>query len=302
MPKFFDLTHFGKKATNSVTIYGSVITLSGSSGTANITINGYLNSTVATYSSSLTTTASNWVADNYSYYYALGYVVSAASGVITVSPRYGWDTVNRIIATIANATGDLAGTLTGKLEVDFAKSRIWKVTFGQNITILAPRNAKDGDAIRLELKATGAYTVTWTAAAWYFVGGTEPSQTSTSTDVVEGVFSETFEARYDVLSLTGSSGTANITMGGLTKLLTYDTSISNTIDNFLTANTTAFAEVGLTLSKVSTTGIKFLVATDAAKWYAQPSIVNVSGNLDGSNVNYPAGRVLVRPVMADVKQ
>ena len=191
MPKFFDPVNYPARALNKVTIYGSVITLSGTSGTANITINGLINPTIATFADDLTTTAAAWVAANYDYYKARGFIVSSALGVITVTPAAGWDTVNRIIASISAAvSGNLTGAATGVLEVDFAKAKTWRVTFGQNITIAAPRNARDGDRIRLELKATGAFTTTWNAA-WQFPGGTENVQSSTSLDLMEGVYDAT---------------------------------------------------------------------------------------------------------------
>lgn len=185
--KHFDLVNHAKRATNRITVYGNILTLTGTSGTANITINGYVNATIATFATSLTVTAANWVAANYNYYRAKGFIVSANAGVITVTPRYGWDTVNRIQVTIANATTNLSGTLAGTLQVDFAKARIWKVTFGQAITIAAPLNMKEGDRIRLELTAGGSYTTTWNAA-WQFAGGTENVQTASGLDILEGQY------------------------------------------------------------------------------------------------------------------
>jgi hypothetical protein len=302
MPKFFDPVNYGKKSAHNVTIYGSVITLSGSSGTANITINGYVNETIATYSSSTTTTASNWVTANYDYYYALGYKVSAAAGVITVNPRYGYDSVNRINATIANVTGNLTGTLAGRLQVDFAKGRNWRVTFGQNITVLAPKNAKDGEHIRIELKATGGYTVTWTAAAWYFAGGTEPSQTSTSTDVYEGVFQKAFAARYHTVTLSGSSGTASLKYGGYEYHFAFNGTLNQTVVDFATDYADDYAEVGVTLTGASNP----LIITDdlaaAAEYFAVPQVHNLTGNLAGAVVTYPAGRVLMHVKAQDIKQ
>lgn len=81
------------------------LTLTGSSGTANINIAGvdYL----ATYATSLTVTASNWVTANATALLVLGYTVTAGSGVITVSAL----TATFPTVTIINATTNLAGTL-----------------------------------------------------------------------------------------------------------------------------------------------------------------------------------------------
>jgi hypothetical protein len=299
MPKFFDPVNFGKKACHDVTIYGSVLTLTGSSGTANITINGIVNETIATYAgASLTTTAANWVAANYDFYYARGYVVSNAAQVITVNPRYGYDSVNRIKVTIANATTDLSGTLTGRCQPDFAKGRIWRITFGQHITILPPKNQKDGERIRLELKATGSYNVTWTAAAWYFAGGTEHTQTASATDVCEGSFQKAFAARYDTLTLSGSttnghSGVISMPGTGLSHTVTVaGSSLTTATGNFVTANAAEYLTKGITLTNSGATLI-FTSGGGAADYYGQPQFVNATGTLAGANVNTPAGRVLV---------
>jgi len=182
-----DLTNNAKFSTHKLTIYGNVITLTGTSGTANITINGYLNKTAASFVDDLTTTAKNWVSANYDYYRNLGFIVSAAAGVITVAPRWGWQSVNSIHATIANATTNLAGTLAGHFKPDFAKARVWQVTFGQNITIDAPLNAQEGNFGRFELTASGAFSVTYNTA-YQFAGGTEHTQTSTGLDIIEGKY------------------------------------------------------------------------------------------------------------------
>jgi len=308
MPKFFDPVNYGKQACHDVTIYGSVLTLTGSSGTANITINGYLNTTIATYAgASLTTTAANWVAANYDYYYARGFIVSNAAQVITVNPRYGYDSVNRVNVSIANATTNLSGTLTGRCQIDFAKGRNWRITAGQAFTILAPKNAKDGERVRIEIKTTGNYAVTWTAAAWYFAGGIEPTQTSTSTDVYEGVFQKNFAQRYDTLTLSGSTTnghSANITMAGITATATVaGSSLTTTATNFVTANATAFAAVGITLTS-SGANLIFTVTTSGsdAEYYAAPVIANVTGTLGGTNVQTPKGRVLIDTKAQDIKQ
>lgn len=308
MSKFFDPVNFGRKACHDVTIYGSVLTLTGGSGTANITINGYLNTTIATYAgSSLTTTAANWVAANYAYYYALGYKISNAAEVITVVPRYGYDSVNRVKVTIANVASNLSGTLTGKLEVDFSKGRTWRVTFGQNITILPPKNAKDGEHIRIEFKATGSFSTTWTAGAWYFPGGTESTQTSTSTDVLEGQFQLAFAARYDTLTLSGSttdghSGTIAMPGTGLSHTVTVSgSSLTTTASAFKTANEAAYLAKGVVLTSSGATLI-FTSSSNASKYYGQPAFVNLTGTLAGANVQTPAGRVLMKANSADIKQ
>jgi hypothetical protein len=81
------------------------VTVTGSSGTANIAIAG--TNYLATFATDLTTTASNWVTAHGATLLALGYTVTSALAVITIKAL----TEDFPTATITNATGNLAGTL-----------------------------------------------------------------------------------------------------------------------------------------------------------------------------------------------
>lgn len=82
------------------------VNLTGTSGTANIAING--TNYLATFSSSLTTTATNFVtAHAATILTAHGITVTANTGVL----KFKGDTMNFPTITITNATGDLAGTI-----------------------------------------------------------------------------------------------------------------------------------------------------------------------------------------------
>jgi len=281
-----------KKRIQEVTIYANKITLTGSSGTANITINGILNTTIATYAgASLTTTAANWVAANYAFYYALGFVVSNAAQVITVLPRYGWETVNRINATIANATTDLTGTLAGTCVVDPGKAKTWRLTLNNNITMNRPVESVDGEEISIEFINLSTYTVAWAAKGFYFPGGTEPTVTVSSRDVFDAKFQASNTAKVHTMTLTGSSGTGNISMVGLTKLATYNSSPTQTATDFVTANAAAFLAAGVTLTS---SGADLIFTTGArTKYAAPPTFTNVTLTLAGSVVTAPGGRWLV---------
>lgn len=80
-------------------------TLTGSSGTANVTVDGvdYL----ATFATNLTTTAANWVTANAATLLALGFTATSSGAVITISA------LTTVFTTIAvtNVSGNLAGTL-----------------------------------------------------------------------------------------------------------------------------------------------------------------------------------------------
>jgi hypothetical protein len=80
-------------------------TLTGSSGTANVTIDGvdYL----ATFATSLTVTAANWITANATALLALGYTATSNAAIITISAL----TVDFPTVAVTNVTGNLAGTI-----------------------------------------------------------------------------------------------------------------------------------------------------------------------------------------------
>lgn len=103
--------------------YSISITLSGTSGTANINVDGtdYL----ATFSSDLFTTASNWVSTNKAALNAIGIQVFALGSGADGRIRFGSLSDTDLDAiTIINATGDLAGTIanefTGSSTADYS--------------------------------------------------------------------------------------------------------------------------------------------------------------------------------------
>jgi len=83
------------------------------------------------------------------------------------------------------------------------------------------------------------------------------------------------------ITLTGTSGTANVTgIGGLTKLATFDTNLTTTATNFVTAHAAAYLAVGVTLTS-STTSLIF-TPTTAYDYLADPVITNATTDLAGT--------------------
>jgi hypothetical protein len=309
--KYFDLANFPARATCQVTVYGSVLTISGGSGTIDIYVNGIKNKTILTYTNSLTTDCATWVTNNYAYYLAAGYKVSSAAAVITVVPAWGWDTVNRINVT-APTIDTLSGALTGVFEPDLAKAKTWQVKFDQHIAVKRPKNMREGDRIRLEFLPSGAYTTTFPtdSTAYYFPGGTENVQTSTALDTVTGTCNIWMFPREDRITLSGSSGTANITAGGttvngvtdsavgpLTKLATWNSTLTQTAADFVTAWAAAYLAIGLVVTAAS--GVLTFKASDTTSakakgaFFPQAKIANVTTNLAGTVVTADAGRIIV---------
>lgn len=80
------------------------------------------------------------------------------------------------------------------------------------------------------------------------------------------------------ITLTGTSGTATVTIGGLAKTATYATSLTVTRDNFISANAAAYAAIGITITASGSAGIKVV----GGATLATPTIVNVTTNLAGT--------------------
>lgn len=92
------------------TSYGIQITLTGTSGTANINVNGV--NYLATFTTNLFTTASNWVTANQATLNALGIQVFALGSGADGRIRFGYTSSALLDAiTITNVTTNLSGTI-----------------------------------------------------------------------------------------------------------------------------------------------------------------------------------------------
>jgi hypothetical protein len=92
------------------------------------------------------------------------------------------------------------------------------------------------------------------------------------------------QTQVDTITLTGTSGTANVTVaGGLTKLVTYGDSLTDTAADFVTSHAAAYAVVGITV----TSSGPDIIFTDAVPGtgFSHPVITNATGNLAGTIAN-----------------
>jgi hypothetical protein len=92
------------------------------------------------------------------------------------------------------------------------------------------------------------------------------------------------QTQVDTITLTGSAGTANVTLaGGLTKLVTYGTSLTITAGAFVTSHTAAYAAVGITV----TSSGPDIIFTDAVPGtgFVHPVITNATSDLAGTVAN-----------------
>lgn len=90
-------------------------------------------------------------------------------------------------------------------------------------------------------------------------------------------------AQVEEVTLTGTSGTASISAGGLTKTATFSSDLIITADNFLSDFESDYLAVGIVLS-VSSETIIFTADVPGTPFTA-PTIENLTGDLDGTIVN-----------------
>ena len=105
----------------------NTVTLTGTSGTANITING--TAYLATFATDLTTTATNFVTSHAVALNTAGVIVTSSGAVLTFVAADPSDLFT--ISDAVNATGNLAGTLAVAPLAD--KTLMWIVDGGTNI-------------------------------------------------------------------------------------------------------------------------------------------------------------------------
>ena len=87
-------------------------------------------------------------------------------------------------------------------------------------------------------------------------------------------------AQVETVTLTGSSGTANILINGVNYLATWNTSLTQTAPDFVTTHATALALRGITVT--SSVADVILTSSIAGQPYTAPTITNVIADLAGS--------------------
>lgn len=111
---------------------------------------------------------------------------------------------------------------------------------------------------------------------------TGQAATSPTADQVKRIaISNGAVAQVTTHTLTGTSGTANITINGITFLATFTTNLTTSAANFVTTHTAALAAMGITVTSSSANVI--LTATIAgAPFVSTAAAANVSGDMAGS--------------------
>lgn len=103
----------------------------------------------------------------------------------------------------------------------------------------------------------------------------------------------------DTLTLTGTSGAANITgAGGLTKAVTFSTTLTAAAEAFVTDNAAAYDAVNIV---VTSDGADLIfTAKTAGTGFTHPVITTTSGNLSGTVANTRSNGVLFGKALGTV--
>jgi len=96
-----------------------------------------------------------------------------------------------------------------------------------------------------------------------------------------------------VVTLTGTSGTANITVGGVDYLATFTTNLTTSANNFVTSHSATLLALGITVT-ANSGALTFVAATETF-----PTIdrTNVSGDLSATIASVTAGATTGSPIV-----
>jgi hypothetical protein len=96
-----------------------------------------------------------------------------------------------------------------------------------------------------------------------------------------------------VVTLTGTSGTANITVGGVDYLATFTTDLTTSANNFVTSHSAALLALGITVT-ANSGALTFVAATETFPTIAR---TNVSGDLSATIASVTAVATTGSPIV-----
>lgn len=102
----------------------------------------------------------------------------------------------------------------------------------------------------------------------------------------------------ETIIFTGTSGTLNINVAGLTLLATFDTSISQTAINFESAHVLDLAAVGVTMTRELE--VIVIEATTAGDPFATATVTQLTGDLDAEVAIVAANVTNAAPVISNI--
>ena len=98
-------------------------------------------------------------------------------------------------------------------------------------------------------------------------------------------------AQVDTITLTGTSGTANLSVGGVNYLATFNTDLTTTAADFVTAHASALSTAGITVT--SAAAVLTFTANVGGTAFAIVAPVNVSGDLAGTTASVTSKKDLL---------
>lgn len=316
-----DLTASVAHTTANVTAVKQkyTVTLAGSYGTTTITGVGGLTK-IATFDTDLGTTAGNFVTANAAPYLAAGVTLTASGSDLIFEAATAGTVIAAPVSSgvVGNLTGTVAHTTANRVAV--AQIDIVTLTGTSGVAHITVVGGLEKDALfNATLKQTADDFVATHAAAYLAEGVIVTAgltDTLIFTSAVAGVpideavvvpqlgdldgtwaasqANVTAVAQVETIAVTATGGYAVVAAaGGLTKYITYNTSVHVSLDNFITTNAALYLAQGIILSREAA-NLKFTAQT-AGTGFTAPTITNVPG-LRGTVVATTANRVAVKQV------
>lgn len=135
----------------------------------------------------------------------------------------------------------------------------------------------------------------WTRATATTIGDLQDVTSQYENGVVlkTGQDSITATARVDTITLTGTSGTADITCSGVDATATFNSDLTTTASDFVTAFASEYSSEGVTVTS-SGADLIFTATTAGVDFTGDTTITNATGNLDGSVAATTANHTVVK--------
>jgi hypothetical protein len=283
------------------------LTLSGTFGSAVISDVGGLSKTID-FSTSLTLTAAGFVTDNAADYLAEGVTLTSDGADLIFEAVTEGNPIAKPVIT--NPTSDMAGTVHHNTANRAAVKQKETITLAGeygSCVISAVGGLSKTVTFDTDLGTTAGNFVTANAAEYLTkgivltsnvadlifeanvagVGFTAPLISGVAGDfsgiVTHAVANREAVAQVDTVTITGENGTALVTgIGGLSKIMDFDTSLKITADAFVTNHAAAYDAAGVTVTAGETDTLIFTSKVAGTPLVAAV-VTNQTGNLAGTN-------------------
>lgn len=130
---------------------------------------------------------------------------------------------------------------------------------------------------------TSVDTLTFVNGSKYFTADDIDDATGAGDALAVGDYIRIPERNDMEVTLTGTSGTATVLVAGISKTATFDTDLTTTAANFVTANAAAYAKIGITLTS-SAAVLTFVKVNGSAISASVGTVTNATGDLAGTAV------------------